>query len=105
MDGLPKNQDILLALLIKLGIIASLAALLARSQRFKRILFAEPRSFQEKLHLILFWGVPLALGVLIRFTEKYKSFDLTLEGTFVAGLLGENVVGIIVGSLAEASVA
>jgi two-component system, LytTR family, sensor kinase len=105
MDTLPKNQDILLALLVKLGIIASLAALLVRSQRFKRTLFAEPRSFHEKLHLVLFWGGPLALGVAIRFAEKYKSFDLTLEGAFIAGLLGGNVVGVIVGSLVGASAA
>lgn len=99
MNIFAENQEILIALLVKLGIIASLAALLARSQKFKKTLFAEPREFREKLHLILFWGVPLAVGVAIRFSMNYDAFDLTLEGTFIAGLLGGNVVGLIVGCL------
>jgi two-component system, LytTR family, sensor kinase len=98
MEVLP-NEDILIALLVKLGIIASLAALLARSQRFKRTLFAEPRNFTEKLHLILFWGVPLSLGVAIRIFMHYESAELTLEGCFIAGLLGGNVVGLLVGCM------
>src|SRR5215831_5394071 len=99
MNVFAENQAILIALLVKLGIIASLAALLARSQRFKKTLFAESREFREKLNLILFWGVPLALGVAIRFWMNYDAFDLTLEGTVIAGLLGGNVVGLVVGCL------
>jgi len=105
MNTFAENQATLIALLVKLGIIASLAALLARSQKFKKTLFAEPREFREKLHLILFWGVPLAIGVAIRFSMKYEAFDLTLEGTFIAGLLGGNVVGLIVGCLVGATAA
>jgi two-component system LytT family sensor kinase len=93
------NKDLLIILLVKLGIVASLAALLARSLKFKKTLYAEPRGFQEKLNLVLYWGVPLAIGVAIRNGLGYPAFDLTLEGTFIAGLLGGNVVGLIVGSL------
>jgi len=93
------NKDILIILLVKLGIVASLAALLARSLKFKKTLYAEPRGFQEKLNLVLYWGVPLAIGVAIRNGLGYPAFDLTLEGTFIAGLLGGNVVGLIVGCL------
>ena len=93
------NKDILIILLVKLGIVASLAALLARSLKFKKTLYAEPRGFQEKLNLVLYWGVPLAVGVAIRNGLGFPAFDLTLEGTFIAGLLGGNVVGLIVGSL------
>ncbi len=93
------NRDVLIILLVKLGIVSSLAALLARSLKFKKTLYAEPRGFQEKLNLVLFWGVPLALGVAIRNSLGYPAFDLTLEGTFIAGLLGGNVVGLIVGCL------
>ena len=39
------------------------------------------------------------MGVAIRFSMNYDAFDLTLEGTFIAGLLGGNVVGLIVGCL------
>lgn len=93
------NKDILIILLVKLGIVASLSALLARSLKFKKTLYAEPRGFQEKLNLVLYWGVPLAIGVAIRNGLGYPAFDLTLEGTFIAGLLGGNVVGLIVGCL------
>src|SRR5215831_3069188 len=93
------HKDILIILLVKLGIVASLSALLARSLKFKRTLYAEPRGFQEKLNLVLYWGVPLAIGVGIRNGLGYPAFDLTVEGTFIAGLLGGNVVGLIVGSL------
>jgi two-component system LytT family sensor kinase len=94
-----ENREILIILLVKLGIVASLSALLARSLKFKRTLYAEPRGFPEKLNLVLFWGVPLAIGVGIRNWLGYPAFDLTLEGTFVAGLLGGNVVGLIAGCL------
>jgi two-component system, LytTR family, sensor kinase len=99
MHFFSENREILIILLVKLGIVASLSALLARSLKFKRTLYAEPRGFQEKLNLVLFWGVPLAIGVGIRIGLGYPAFDLTLEGTFVAGLLGGNVVGLIVGCL------
>jgi two-component system LytT family sensor kinase len=99
MHFFSENREILIILLVKLGIVASLAALLARSLKFKKTLYAEPRGFQEKLNLVLFWGVPLAMGVGIRNLLGYPAFDLTLEGTFIAGLLGGNVVGLIVGSL------
>ncbi len=98
-----RNEDILIALLVKLGVIASLAALLARSQRFKKTLFAEPRNFTEKLHLVLFWGGPITLGVAMRYFMSYESTDFTLEGTFIAGLLGGTVVGAIVGGMTGAT--
>jgi len=99
MHFFSENREILIILLVKLGIVASLSALLARSLKFKKTLYAEPRGFPEKLNLVLFWGVPLAIGVGIRSRLGYQAFDLTLEGTFVAGLLGGNVVGLIVGCL------
>ena len=93
------NREILIILLVKLGIIASLAALLARSLKFKKTLYTEPREFPEKLNLILFWGVPLAVGVGIRCGIGYEAFDLSIEGTLIAGLLGGCVVGLVVGNL------
>ncbi len=98
-----RNQDILIALLVRLGVIASLAALLARSQRFKKTLFVEQRTFPEKLNLVLFWGGPITLGVAIRYFMSYESTDFALEGTFIAGLLGGTVVGAIVGGMTGAT--
>ncbi len=103
MSTFSENQAILIALLVKLGIIASLASLLTRSQKFKKTLFAEERDFQEKLNLVLFWGVPLATGVAIRYSMDYLAYDLSLEGTFIAGLLGGKVIGLFVGCLVGAT--
>ncbi|MCY3757210.1 MAG: histidine kinase [Acidobacteria bacterium] len=104
MEILAANREILIALLVKLGIIASLASLLTRSQTFRKTLFAEERETAEKLTLIRFWGLPLCIGVVIRgagvgsgTVNPFAAFDLSLEGTFIAGLLGGTLVGAIVG--------
>ena len=104
MDIFAANREILIALLVKLGIIASLASLLTRSQPFRKTLFAEEREAAEKLTLTLFWGLPLCIGVVIRCAgvgsgtiNPFAAFDLSLEGTFIAGLLGGTVSGAIVG--------
>ena len=104
MEIFAANREILIALLVKLGIIASLASLLTRSQTFRKTLFAEEREAAEKLTLIRFWGLPLCIGVVIRGAgvgtgtiNPFAAFDLSLEGTFIAGLLGGTVVGAIVG--------
>lgn len=106
MNVFAENREILIVLLVKLGIIASLASLLTRSQTFRKTLFAENREFREKLTLILIWGIPLCIGVIIRglgtidsSVNAFAAFDLSLEGTFIAGLLGGNIIGVIVGSL------
>ena len=104
MEIFAANREILIALLVKLGIIASLASLLTRSQTFRKTLFAEEREAGEKLTLIQFWGLPLCIGVVIRAAgvgsgtiNPFAAFDLSLEGTFIAGLLGGALVGAIIG--------
>ena len=104
MEIFAANRDVLIALLVKLGIIASLASLLTRSQPFRKTLFAEKRTSREKFDLTFFWGLPLCIGVVIRGTgvatgtiNPFAAFDLSLEGTFIAGLLGGAVIGAIVG--------
>ncbi len=104
MEIFAENREILIALLVKLGIIASLASLLTRSQTFRKTLFAEERDAGAKLTLILSWGFPLCIGVIIRIAgtgagsvNPFAAFDLSLEGAFIAGLLGGAMVGAIVG--------
>ncbi len=101
-----ENREILIAILVKIGIVASLASLLTRSQGFRKILFLESRSIREKLLFISFWSFPLCVGVIIRISgtsqgqiNPFAAFDLSFEGTFIAGLLGGNLIGAIVGSL------
>jgi two-component system, LytTR family, sensor kinase len=88
---------IVLTLLIKLGVIASLASIIARFGRFKRLIFVEQRTSREKLQFALFLGVPFALGVLTRLMLGYWGADLSLEVTILGGLLGGTVVGLLVG--------
>ncbi len=98
MDLLTSGKDLILALVLKVGWAASLAALLVRFSTFRRILFNENRDSDQKVLLLLFLTPPLAIGVLMRLLG-YKFFDLTLEGSFLMGLLGGRMVGLLGGSL------
>ena len=90
---------ILVTLLIKLGVIASLASIIARFGQFRRLLFEEQRSPRQKLVFAAFLGVPFMLGVLTRLLARYQGIDLSLEMTVVAGLLCGTIVGLVVGMM------
>ncbi|MBZ5513252.1 MAG: histidine kinase [Acidobacteriia bacterium] len=90
---------LLVTLLIKLGVIASLASIIARFGQFRRLLFEEQRSPRQKLVFAAFLGVPFMLGVLTRLLAHYEGIDLSLEMTVVAGLLGGTIVGLVVGMM------
>src|SRR5487761_629633 len=90
---------ILLTLLIKLGVIASLASIIARFNQFKRLLFVEQRTSWQKVQFALFLGVPFTLGVLTRVLATYQGADLSLEITVLGGLLGGTIVGLVVGMM------
>jgi two-component system LytT family sensor kinase len=98
MDAFASGKDLLFALVLKVGWAASLAALLARSATFRRILFNERRDSDMKVQLLLFLTPGLAVGVLLRLVG-YRFADLTLEGSFLMGLLGGRVVGLLGGAL------
>ncbi|MGH7868963.1 MAG: LytS/YhcK type 5TM receptor domain-containing protein, partial [Candidatus Dormibacteraceae bacterium] len=82
--------------MIKLGVIASLASIIARFGKFKRLLFIEQRTPRQKLLFAAFLGVPFMLGVLVRLLANYRGTDLSLEITVLAGLLGGTIVGLVV---------
>lgn len=90
---------ILVTLLIKLGLIASLASIIARFGIFKRLIFVEQRSPRQKLQFAAFLGVPFMLAVLTRLLAHYQGADLSLEVTVLAGLLGGTIVGLVVGMM------
>jgi len=98
---------ILVTLLIKLGLIASLASIVARAKGFKRLLFIEQRTPRQKLLLAAGLGVPFSLGVLARILGAkqgagYQGADATLEITVVAGLIGGTIVALTVGLMVSA---
>lgn len=77
---------------------AALAALLVRFRSFRKLVFTENRDSDQKVMLLLFLTPPLAVGVLLRLVG-YRFFDLTLEGSFLMGLIGGRIVGLLGGSL------
>jgi two-component system, LytTR family, sensor kinase len=100
MDTTTSVRDLLFTLLLKVGVAASFAALLARWNTLRRVLFTEERDVDQKLKLMLFMVPPLILGVMLRLVgPAYKFADLSLEGAFLMGLLGGRVVGPIGGAI------
>jgi two-component system LytT family sensor kinase len=95
-----EQRLILINLLIKLGVAAAVASALVRSVEFKKLLFREKRSLKQRVYLILWIGVPMALGVWIRFGAKsFIAGDLTMETTILLGVLGGRFTGMVGGSL------
>src|SRR5262244_107518 len=93
-------RELLFTLLLKVGVAASFAALLARWTTLRRVLFTEERDADQKLKLMLFMTPPLIVGVTLRLVSpSYRFADLALEGAFLMGLLGGRVVGPIGGAI------
>ncbi len=86
-------------MILKVGFAAALAALLVRFRPFRNLLFTEIRDSDQKVMLLLFLTPPLAIGVVLRLVGGYRFFDLTLEGSFLMGLIGGRIVGLLGGSL------
>ena len=91
---------ILVNLLLKLGVAAAVSSTLVRSLEFKKLLFREQRSTAQKIYLTLWFGIPIALAVWIRFIQKsFLAGDLTLETTLLLGIIGGRFAGVSGGVL------
>src|SRR5690242_17320813 len=101
MESAAFVRDFLFALLLKVAVASSFAALLVRWNTLRRVLFTEERDADQKLKLMLFMLPPLILGVTLRLIggSAYSFADLSLEGAFLMGLLGGRVVGPIGGAI------
>src|SRR5436309_10544721 len=87
-------------LLVKLAVMAALATMLVRYRRFRHILIFERRAWPDRLTFALSLGIPLAAGVgVARLLLNYNAADLTLEGSFLAGLIAGPYAGAVVGSM------
>jgi two-component system, LytTR family, sensor kinase len=93
------GRDLLFELVLKVGWAAALAALLVRFRSFRKLVFSENRDSDQKVMLLLFLVPPLAIGAMLRLVAGYPFFDLTLEGSFLMGLIGGRIVGLLGGSL------
>ena len=95
-----EQRLILINLLIKLGVAASAASILGRSVEFKSLLFRDERTWKQKIYLVLWIGIPLALGVWIRFSAKsFAAGDLSFETTVLLGVVGGRFTGVLGGIL------
>jgi two-component system, LytTR family, sensor kinase len=99
MGTLLEGRDLLFTLVLKVGWAAALAALLVRFRSFRKLVFTENRDSDQKVMLLLFLVPPLAIGTMLRLVAGYRFFDLTLEGSFLMGLIGGRIVGLLGGSL------
>jgi two-component system LytT family sensor kinase len=86
IDGVT-DRLILITLLVKLGVMASVASVLARASSFRRLFFAEDRRPRQTVALLAFFLVPLTLGVWIRTTvPNFLAADISFETIILLGL-------------------
>jgi len=79
---------ILITLLVRLGVAASVASVLARVSTFRRLFFAERRTAAQTVGLLAFFLVPLTLGVWIRIAvPNFLAADISFEAVILLGLL------------------
>src|ERR1700704_733520 len=93
------EQVLLTTLVVKLAVMAALATTLVRYRRFRHILIFERRAWPDRLIFALSLGIPLMAGVAARLLLNYNAADLTLEGSFLAGLIAGPYAGAVVGTM------
>src|ERR1700690_4237149 len=94
-----EQRLILINLLIKLGVAASVASILARSVEFKSLLFREDRTLKQQIYLVLWVGVPLTIGVYFRIIQKsFLAGDLSFETTVLLGVIAGRFAGMLGGA-------
>ena len=92
---------LLITLLIKLGVSAAVSSVLSRSRRFRVLLFREDRTISEKLEVVLFVGVPIALGVVVRgIVKNFLAADVAFEFSILIGVIAGRFAGVMGGLLA-----
>src|SRR5438132_2529647 len=85
---MPIAEASLVTLLVKLGVVASLASILTRFSGAKRMLLREQRTLNQRLRFALWFAAIFGAGVLTRVaTVSYLAVDLGLEGSLLAGIL------------------
>src|SRR5688572_6297280 len=86
----------LITLLVKLGVAAAVAGAVVRSRFFKALLFKEERGFREQVYLVLFIGIPFALGVLVRLNVRnFLAADLAFESSIIMGVMIGRLGGVL----------
>jgi two-component system, LytTR family, sensor kinase len=94
------TELILIHLLLKLGVATTISSSLVRSLEFKSLLFREERTMRQKIYLVLWFGLPITVGVWIRIAQKsFLAGDLGFETTLLLGVIGGRWAGVLGGIL------
>ena len=95
-----EQRLILFNLLFKLGVAAAVSSSLVRSKEFKHLLFREERTFRQKVYLVLWFGLPIMIGVWARiFQKSFAAGDLSFETALLLGVIGGRWAGSLGGVL------
>jgi two-component system LytT family sensor kinase len=87
---------ILINLLVKLGVAAAVSSSLVRSKEFKSLLFRENRTVRQKLYLVLWFALPMMIGVWIRISQtSFQASDLSFETSLLLGVIGGRLAGSV----------
>ena len=93
-------KDQLITLLVKVGVIASVASFGVRSTAIRRMLLRDERTLDQRVRLSLWFAVLFVPGEIIRIlAPDYSALDLALEASLLAGLMGGYVSGMLAGIL------
>jgi two-component system LytT family sensor kinase len=98
LQSLSAAQLLLTTLVVKLAVIAIIATMLVRFRWFRRILLTERRDWPERLVFAAGLGIPLCAGVVSRLLLRYDAADLSVAGSFLAGLIAGPYAGALVGA-------
>ncbi len=94
------SRLILINLLVRLGIAAAVSSTLVRSKEFKSVLFREERTVRQKIYLVLWFALPIMIGVAIRISQKsFLAGDLSFETSLLLGVIGGRLTGSLGGLL------
>ena len=93
------NTDLLVTLLVKIAVLASMASIALRPNFAKRLFLREQRTFRQRLELAVLFGIVFASGSLVRAVLGYRAAEVGIEGAFVSGLVGGYVPGAVAGAL------
>ena len=91
----------LITLLVKIGVVTSIASFGVRIEGVKRMLQREERTLAQRLWLALWFAAIFAPGVIIRVVThgSYSALDLAMEGSLLAGITGGYVCGWLAGMM------
>lgn len=91
---------ILINLVLRLGVAATVSSNLVRSKEFKALLFRDERTLRQKVYLVLWFALPIMVGVGIRIgVPSFSAGDISFETAILLGVMGGRLTGSLGGTL------